>query len=103
MNAGCYGAYVADVLRSVRVVTRAGEARVMTAGELGLSYRHTDLPADWVVTEATFAPPAGDAQALAARMAEQLAMRDATQPVKDRSGGLDLPQSGGLFLDRARR
>lgn len=96
MNAGCYGAYVADVLRSVRVVTRAGEARVMTAGELGLSYRHTDLPADWVVTEATFAPPAGDAQALAARMAEQLAMRDATQPVKDRSAGSTFRNPAGF-------
>lgn len=96
MNAGCYGVYVADVLRSVRVVTRAGEARAMTAAELNLSYRHADLPADWVITQATFAPPAGDPEALAARMAEQLAMRDATQPVKDRSAGSTFRNPAGF-------
>jgi UDP-N-acetylmuramate dehydrogenase len=40
-----------------------------------------------VITAATFRAPPGDPEALEARMVEQLARRDATQPVKDRSAG----------------
>ena len=87
MNAGCYGSYVADRLESVRVVTRAGEKRIIPAAELNLRYRQSDLPEGWVITEATFRAPPGDPAALEARMADQLARRDATQPVKERSAG----------------
>lgn len=87
MNAGCYGTYVADVLRSVRVVRRDGTVAEMEAQDLGLAYRHSDLPPDWVIIEARFAAPVGDPAALMARMDAQLAKRDATQPTKDRTAG----------------
>jgi UDP-N-acetylmuramate dehydrogenase len=87
MNAGCYGSYVADVLERVRIVTRAGEVAELTAADLHLAYRSSCLPAGAVIVAATFRPPAGDPAALAARMEEQVARRDATQPVKDRSAG----------------
>lgn len=87
MNAGCYGSYVADVLDSVRVVTRAGEVVTLPAADLHLRYRQSDLPAGAVIVAATFRTPAGDPGALAARMADQIAKRDASQPTKDRSAG----------------
>lgn len=87
MNAGCYGTYVADRLISVRAVTREGELVTLQAGDLNLCYRQSDLPEGWIITAATFDAPAGDPAALDARMAEQLARRDATQPVKERSAG----------------
>lgn len=87
MNAGCYGSYVADVLEEVRVVTRGGDIRTLPAADLHLRYRQSDLPEGAVVVQATFRAPLGDPAKLEARMAEQIAKRDATQPTKDRSAG----------------
>jgi UDP-N-acetylmuramate dehydrogenase len=87
MNAGCYGSYVADVLQEVRIVTRAGEVRTLAAADLNLRYRQSDLPDGAVITSAVFRAPPGDPAALEARMVEQIAKRDASQPTRDRSAG----------------
>ena len=87
MNAGCYGHYVADFLEEIQVVTRAGQVETLPASALNLRYRQSDLPEGAVVISATFRAPEGDPAALEARMADQLAKRDATQPTKDRSAG----------------
>jgi len=87
MNAGCYGTYIADVFRAARVVTRDGQVVTLGGDDLGFAYRHSELPEGSVLTEARFAAPSGDPAELAARMEDQLASRDATQPVRDRSAG----------------
>jgi UDP-N-acetylmuramate dehydrogenase len=87
MNAGCYGRYVADVVVSAEAVTREGARVTLTPADLRFGYRHADVPAGTCVISATFAAPPGDPAALAARMEEQLAKRDATQPTKDRTAG----------------
>ena len=87
MNAGCYGHYVADFLEEIRIVTRQGEVAVLPASALNLRYRQSDLPDGAVVVSATFRAPEGDPAELAARMEDQLAKRDASQPTKDRSAG----------------
>lgn len=96
MNAGCYGSYVADHLISVRAVTRTGERIVLNRDELGFSYRHADLPQGCVVTEAVFHAPPGDPDALHAKMADQLARRDETQPTRDRSAGSTFRNPAGF-------
>ena len=87
MNAGCYGRYVADVFVSARAVTRQGEIVTLGPQDLNFRYRQTDLPEGWVLVEATFEAPEGEPEALQARMQDQLARRDATQPVRERSAG----------------
>ena len=87
MNAGCYGHYVADFLEEIRIVTRQGEVAVLPASALNLCYRQSDLPEGAVVVSATFRAPEGDPAELVARMEDQLARRDASQPTKDRSAG----------------
>lgn len=87
MNAGCYGSYVADVLEEVRVVTRAGEVVTVPARDLHLRYRQSDLPEGAVIVSATFRAGKGDPAALEAKMADQIAKRDASQPTKERSAG----------------
>ncbi len=87
MNAGCYGHYVADVLETVRIVTRDGRIETLAAKDLHLAYRQSTLPDGAVITGATFRAPAGDPAALEAQMADQIAKRDASQPTKDRSAG----------------
>ncbi|MEM1351451.1 MAG: UDP-N-acetylmuramate dehydrogenase [Pseudomonadota bacterium] len=87
MNAGCYGSYTADVLDHVELVLRTGEIVTRRAAELRLSYRSSYLPDSAVLTKAVFKAPKGDPEALHARMADQIAKRDATQPTKERSAG----------------
>ena len=96
MNAGCYGSYVADVLEEVRVVTRAGEVRVLPASALHLRYRQSDLPEGAVIVSATFRAAQGDPAALEARMAEQIAKRDASQPTRERSAGSTFRNPAGF-------
>jgi UDP-N-acetylmuramate dehydrogenase len=87
MNAGCYGSYVADVLDEIRVVNRQGQAITLPKSDLHLAYRQSTLPDGWVITAATFTAPPGDPAFLEARMLDQIAKRDASQPTKDRSAG----------------
>ena len=87
MNAGCYGAYVADVLQEIRIVTRAGRIETLSDTALNLRYRQSDLPEGAVIVGAVFRAKAGDPAMLEARMADQIAKRDASQPTRDRSAG----------------
>lgn len=96
MNAGCYGHYVADFLESVEIVTRDGKRQTLQAADLNLRYRQSDLPTGAVLVSATFRAPEGDAAALAQRMEEQLAKRDASQPTKDRSAGSTFRNPAGF-------
>ena len=96
MNAGCYGAYVADVFVAAEAVTRAGEVVTLTADDLAFQYRQTTLPDGWVLTRATFEGRPGDPAELEARMAAQLAKRDETQPTKDRTAGSTFRNPAGF-------
>ncbi|MEM7491661.1 MAG: UDP-N-acetylenolpyruvoylglucosamine reductase, partial [Pseudomonadota bacterium] len=80
----------------VEAVTRDGAVVTIPAAELDLAYRSSRLPEGCVVTRATFRAPAGEPAALEARMDEQLARRDATQPTKDRSAGSTFRNPAGF-------
>ncbi len=96
MNAGCYGHYTADTLVSVQAATREGRIVTVPKADLAPRYRATDLPAGWVILSATFAPPPADREELVARMAAQLARRDATQPTDRRSAGSTFRNPAGF-------
>ena len=96
MNAGCYGVYVADVLKSVTIVLRDGTIAELTPDDLQLAYRQSQLPEGAVILAATFKAPLGDPEVLAARMEDQLAKRDATQPTKDRTAGSTFRNPAGF-------
>jgi UDP-N-acetylmuramate dehydrogenase len=51
------------------------------------SYRHTDLPADLVVVDVTFAPPLGEVDKLHEKMRIQKEKRDSEQPTNDITAG----------------
>ncbi len=95
MNAGCYGTYVGDHLISAKVVLADGSIADITAGDLNLGYRSSEIPPRSVIVEARFRAEAGDPDALAARMEDQLQRRDATQPTKDRTAGSTFRNPGG--------
>ena len=96
MNAGCYGSYVADHLIEVTAVTRDGKVVTIPKDDLDLQYRQSALPEGWVIVEALFEGAAGDPEALEAKMADQLARRDASQPTKERTAGSTFRNPAGF-------
>ena len=86
MNAGAYGGDVATCLDWAEIITSAGVAR-LDASVLHLSYRHAALPPGSVVARARFHARPGEPAAIAARMADIRSSREATQPVRARTGG----------------
>lgn len=96
MNAGCYGSYMADVLKTVTVVLRDGTVVDMPAADLAMAYRSSTLPEGAVIVGGTLLAPTGDADALNARMDDQLKKRDETQPTKDRTAGSTFRNPAGF-------
>ncbi len=86
-NAGAYGSEFKDVLISADAVDRVGKIHRVSAAELGFSYRHSTAPADWIFTGAVFRGTQGDRAAIAQRLAEIQAAREASQPIRARTGG----------------
>ena len=88
MNAGCYGSEFKDVVISARAMDRQGKIHQMTPDEMGMAYRHSDVPHEMIFLSADFTSTAiDDASAIKAEMKEMLAMRAATQPQGVRTGG----------------
>jgi UDP-N-acetylmuramate dehydrogenase len=75
---------------------RSGEVVRLGPEDLNFQYRQSDLPPGAVLVEAEFEGPPGVPEALVARMAEQLAKRDATQPTRDRSAGSTFRNPAGF-------
>jgi UDP-N-acetylmuramate dehydrogenase len=87
MNAGAYGGDVAGALDWAEVVTRSGEIVRLSAASLAFAYREARLPAGSIVVRARFRAQPGLRAAIAARMADIRASREASQPVRARTGG----------------
>jgi UDP-N-acetylmuramate dehydrogenase len=87
MNGGAYGRETKDVLIEARGVDRQGRIRVFSNTEMGYAYRHCGVPEDVIFTQALFQGAPGDAAAIAAEMDAITEAREATQPIKSRTGG----------------
>jgi UDP-N-acetylmuramate dehydrogenase len=87
MNGGAYGREVADILIDCDVVDRGGALHTLPAAKLGYSYRHSTLPNGAIVVSARFRGAQGDPAAIAAEMARIAAEREASQPLRSRTGG----------------
>ncbi|OWK32057.1 UDP-N-acetylmuramate dehydrogenase [Sphingomonas mucosissima] len=87
MNGGAYGRETADVLVECDVILRSGARRTLTASELNYTYRHSDLPAGAIVVSATFRGEPGQPAAIQAEMDRIAASREASQPLRSKTGG----------------
>jgi len=87
MNGGAYGRETKDALIEARGVDRQGRLRVFGNGDMHYSYRHCGAPEDVIFTEALFQGAPGDPVAIAAEMEKITESREATQPIKSRTGG----------------
>lgn len=89
MNAGCYGAETREVLVEAYAVTRAGERITLSNADMDFAYRRSGraLRGDLVFTGALFEGALDEAAAVEARMAEITARREASQPIREKTGG----------------
>jgi UDP-N-acetylmuramate dehydrogenase len=87
MNGGAYGGETKDVLVEACGLDREGTPRVYSIADMNYSYRHCGIADDVIFTEAVFQGAAGDSAAIAAEMDKITESREATQPVKTRTGG----------------
>ena len=87
MNAGAYGRETKDILVEARALDPHGQIHVLKGNELGMTYRKSSLPCDWIFVEARLRGESGDQEAIAQRMAEIQSARGGSQPIRSRTGG----------------
>jgi UDP-N-acetylmuramate dehydrogenase len=105
MNGGAYGREIKDVLIEARAVDRQGEKRVLSNADMGFAYRHCGAPGDLIFTEALLEGELGDAAEIEREMNDITTAREATQPIKSRTGGSTFKNPDGAkaweLIDRA--
>lgn len=87
MNGGAYGGEVKDILVDCDVVLRSGELVTLPVADLHYTYRHSALPEGAIVVAARFRGRAGDPAAIQAEMDRISASREASQPLRSKTGG----------------
>jgi UDP-N-acetylmuramate dehydrogenase len=87
MNGGAYGRETKDALIEARAVDRSGRIHVLGNIDMHYAYRHCGAPDDYIFTQATLHGERGDPAAIAAEMDKITESREATQPIKSRTGG----------------
>jgi UDP-N-acetylmuramate dehydrogenase len=87
MNGGAYGGETKDVLIEARAVDRQGRVRVFANADMHYTYRHCGAPDDVIFTAALFQGAGGDRAQIEAEMNKITESREATQPIKSRTGG----------------
>jgi UDP-N-acetylmuramate dehydrogenase len=87
MNAGAYGGDMAQVTVSARALDRRGGAHDLDKARLGFSYRKSAVPEDWIFTAAVLEGHAAEPAGIKRRLAEIRAEREASQPLRTKTGG----------------
>jgi UDP-N-acetylmuramate dehydrogenase len=87
MNAGCYGREVKDIFVEATAVDGNGNRITLNAADMAFVYRKAQVPDDLIFTDATFEGRRDDPAAIRLRMDKLVEEREASQPVKTRTGG----------------
>ncbi|HSZ75492.1 MAG TPA: UDP-N-acetylmuramate dehydrogenase [Rhizomicrobium sp.] len=87
MNAGCYGREIKDVFVEATAIDAKGTKHTLSASDMAFVYRKSGVPEDFIFVEAVFEGTRGVPEEIHARMNALVAEREASQPVKMRTGG----------------
>jgi UDP-N-acetylmuramate dehydrogenase len=87
MNAGCYGAETKDILIEARAMKRGGDIITLSNADFGFTYRHNALPEGLIFLDAVFQGHGDEPETILSRMAEITTRREASQPIRDKTGG----------------
>lgn len=95
MNGGAYGGEVKDVLVDCDVVLRDGTLRTLPVEALHYTYRHSELPDGAIVVGARFRGRPGKSEDIQAEMDRISASREASQPLRSKTGGSTFKNPAG--------
>lgn len=95
MNGGAYGGEIAASLGAAFVVLRSGEEIELSPADLAYSYRHSELPPEAIVVEAVLHGEPGEPAAIRAEMDRIAAAREASQPLRSKTGGSTFKNPNG--------
>jgi UDP-N-acetylmuramate dehydrogenase len=87
MNAGAYGTEIKDVLTGVNAVSKKNGIHRLVPEQLHMTYRHTDISDGTIFTSAIFKGKKETYDIVRARMNEIKEKRNATQPIREKTGG----------------
>jgi UDP-N-acetylmuramate dehydrogenase len=87
MNAGAYGREIKDIVVGAEAVDGQGRLHRLAPAEVGLSYRASAVPADFIFVAARIKGEAGDKDLIQRRMDEIQREREGTQPIRTPTGG----------------
>ena len=88
MNAGCYGSEIRDVFVEATGIDGKGNKIKLSSAEMGFEYRKARGAAeDLIFVDAVFEGRKDDPGAIRQRMEELSANREASQPIKSKTGG----------------
>ena len=101
MNAGAYAGEIKEVLGKVKVMDKEGNVLSLNAGELDLSYRHSNIEEKgYIVLEAKFNLKKADKSAIWEKMQELMARRIDKQPLNFPSAGSTFKRPEGYFAGK---
>jgi UDP-N-acetylmuramate dehydrogenase len=95
MNGGAYGREMTDVVIEGEALDGSGRLHRLAHQDFGFSYRHCDLPEDWIFTAALLQGRRDEPAAIQARMAEIQKAREESQPIRTRTGGSTFANPAG--------
>jgi len=88
MNAGCYGREIKDVFVEATAIDAKGNKIKFSGADMGFEYRKAKGASDDLIfIEAVLEGTKDDPAAIRARMEELSANREASQPIKSKTGG----------------
>ncbi len=87
MNAGAHGGETKDIVAEVHALDRRGNLHVFSNAGMGYTYRHCQVPMDYIFTQAIFEGTPCDPAAIERAMQDVAEYREANQPIKSRTGG----------------
>jgi UDP-N-acetylmuramate dehydrogenase len=101
MNAGCYGLETKDVLVECQAFDRQGNLHTLTPDQMGMSYRHVEVPEDYIFLNATFAGKEENPERVQSRMSEIKEKREQSQPIREKTGGSTFANPSAAQLSQA--
>jgi UDP-N-acetylmuramate dehydrogenase len=87
MNAGCYGREIKDIFVEAVALDARGNKITLTPADMTFVYRKAQVRDELIFVEALFEGALDKPDAIRARMEELNANREASQPIRSRTGG----------------
>lgn len=101
MNAGCYGSETKDVLLECQALDRQGKFHRLKPSDMGMTYRHVDVPEDYIFLNATFKAKRQPSEIIKQKISQIKTSREDSQPIREKTGGSTFANPSAAELSQA--